>query len=171
MWQTEMVRLIRHLIDDLDAEPTYSDDRLQELILVAAQLVNMDVDFDTTYTIDLDNLILSPDPTDRTAGTRDDAFINLVILKAACLIDNAEARTAAAQSITIRDGSSMIGLGGSGGIAQSKLAIMKEGWCKHYAAAMDEFVRSGTNTPGAIILGPYKVEGYYSSYPLDGRYR
>jgi hypothetical protein len=81
-WQNEMVRIVRHLVDDLDAA-TYSDSRLEETVLVSAQMVQLQVTFDKTYTVDVDELLLTPDPT---AATRDNAFINLVCLKTACII-------------------------------------------------------------------------------------
>ena len=82
-WQNEMVRIVRHLINDLDSSNyTFTDDRLEESVLVAAQLLLKEVDFDNTYTIDTDALDMSPDPT--TLTTKDDAFINLASLRIKC---------------------------------------------------------------------------------------
>ena len=78
VWQTEMVRIVRHLINDIDAA-SYADDRLEETILVSAQLVLHEIDFDNTYTVDVDGLSLSPDPTG--LANKDNAFINLICLK------------------------------------------------------------------------------------------
>ena len=45
-WQSEMVRIVRHLINDLDSTNySFTDDRLEELILVASQLVLTTLDF------------------------------------------------------------------------------------------------------------------------------
>ena len=39
-WQNEIVRIVRHLISDIDTDdPTYDNSRLEETVLVAAQLV------------------------------------------------------------------------------------------------------------------------------------
>lgn len=103
-WQNEIVRIVRFLINDIDAS-TYTDDRLEETILVAAQLMLVNVDFSTDYTIDVDELILSPDPT---IGTKDNDFIALVSLKAACIVLGSECKTAAAQGWRIKDASSSI---------------------------------------------------------------
>ena len=84
-WQNELVPLLRNIINDVDEDNyTYTDARLEELLVVSAQLVIVDiVNLPTTYTVDVTQYSISPDPT----STRDDAFINFVVLKAACLTD------------------------------------------------------------------------------------
>ena len=63
-WQNEMTLIVRHLIHDLDSSNyTFVDDRLEESILVSAQLVLHEIDFEKTYTVDVDSSTLSPDPT------------------------------------------------------------------------------------------------------------
>ena len=105
-WQSEMVRIVRHLINDLDSTNySFTDDRLEELILVASQLVLTTLDFTNEYTVDVDALTLNPDPT---TGTKDDSFINLVSLKAACVVLGSEVRSNALNSISLRDGPSAI---------------------------------------------------------------
>src|SRR5688572_14708601 len=126
-WESEIPLMIRHLIDDLGTSPTYTDDRLEELTIIAAQMINAEVDLYVTYTLDVDNLIFTPDPT---VSPRDEPFINLILLKAACIIDQAEARKAAGQGIAIQDGTSSIDLRSR---SASRLTLLKEGWCKNYA--------------------------------------
>ncbi len=168
MWTTEMVKLLRNMVGDTASPYKYDDNRLQEIILLAAQHVSAELDFSTTYVVDIDELTLEPDPTDREANTRDNAFINLVTMKAACIIDQSEARTASAKGISIRDGDSAISTESA---LSGRLAIFKLGWCAEYSRARDDFVR-GNGSPGAIILGPYRALGYaHYSYPIDGRYR
>ena len=59
-WQTEMTRILRYMLNDLDsASYAYSDDRLEETIIVAAQLVLHEIDFDKDYTVDVGALTLS----------------------------------------------------------------------------------------------------------------
>ena len=82
-WQNEIVRMVRFLVNDIDAS-TYDDSRLEETILVAAQLLIGNIDFDRTYTVDVDTLVLSPDPT--TLTTKDNNFINLLAVQASCII-------------------------------------------------------------------------------------
>lgn len=169
MFQTECGRILRYMINDIDPNnQTYSDDRLTELLLVAAQLVNQEVSFNTTYAIDIDQLSLAPDPT--IANARDDNFINLVCLKAACILDMAETRTATSQALGIRDGSSSIDLKGS---AEARLKFLDKGWCKAYTEAREEYTTSGRIIAGALISGPTKLfsRGTYGGmYPNPGRY-
>ena len=49
-WQNEMSIILRHLVNDLDSSSyTFSDDRIEETILVASQLVLHEMDFESTY--------------------------------------------------------------------------------------------------------------------------
>src|SRR4051812_5151500 len=108
-WQTELVRVLRHFLDDLDeTTPKYSDQRFQELLVVCALKVKHDVSFSTTYTIDLENIDITPDPSD--SGTRDEDFMNLVCYKAAAILALSEYKTTSGQSIFIKDGSSAVDL-------------------------------------------------------------
>lgn len=150
-WQTEMVRMIRHLVNDLDdTSPTYTDYRLEELILVAAQYVNLDVTFSQSYTIDVDEMTLTPDPT---SDPKDNAFINLVVLKSACIIAQNEYRTASGQGISIRDGSSALDLRGLGAMKKE----LASSWCQEYKTAKLEYA-AGNLMPGHAILGPFTGE-------------
>ena len=83
-WKTEITTLVRNLIGDTDLDnPTYTNERLNEAILTSAQLLQGELSFSQTYTTDVDQCTLSPDPTE---GTKDNAFINLLALKTACII-------------------------------------------------------------------------------------
>lgn len=145
--------MIRHLVDDLGTTPTYTDDRLEELCLLAAQIINAEVDLAVEYTIDMDNLTLTPDPT---SPTRDEAFIALIILKAACIIDQSEARKAAGQGIAIQDGKSSIDLRGRSG---ARLALLKDGWCKAYTDMKLKYETGQGAMAGHAILSPFRAEG------------
>lgn len=148
-WQSEMVRMLRHIINDLD-ETSYTDDRLRELILVSSQIIQGEIDFSQTYTIDVDAFTLTPDPTE---NTKDIAFISLVVLKSACILLNAEAKTAAGQAIAIRDGSSSISLAGA---YQGKKEVAKT-ICEQYRQALWDY-KAGSSPAGRIIVGPYNFE-------------
>jgi hypothetical protein len=151
-WESEIPLMIRHLIDDLGTTPTYTDDRLEELTILAAQLINSEVDLYITYTTDIDNLTLSPDPT---VSPRDDAFISLVALKAACIVDQSEARKAAGQGIAIQDGRSSIDLRSR---SASRLTLLKEGWCKEYSRAKLEYQVTQGAMAGHAVLSPFRAE-------------
>jgi hypothetical protein len=112
-WSVEMVLLERALIHDFAQPYTYSDGRLQNILCVAAQLTRTyELDFDINYTINITQQIISPDPTNlqNTPYPRDDAFINLVSLKAATIILNGELKTYAGQAVILQDGPSKIDL-------------------------------------------------------------
>ena len=90
-WNIEMPIIVRTLINDLSDSPTYSDERLLQTIVVAAKYVQFDVVLDHSYEIDVINQIITPDPT----IDDDNIFIDLISLKAACIIDQSNFRTKA----------------------------------------------------------------------------
>ena len=145
-WQNEMVVILRHLIDDVCAV-TYTDPRLEETIIVAAQLVNLEIDFDKIYTIDIDSLILTPDPT---AAVRDNAFINLVVLKAACIITSGEAKANALQAIKIKDGPTEIDTGQR----HKALEVRTLQVCEEFNRAKLQYV-AGDGRTGQAVMTPF----------------
>jgi len=146
-WQSEMVTLVRHLVDDVDAS-TYTDDRIEQAIVVSAQTASIEIDFEQTYTIELDCPTITPDPTD--SANKDDPFINLVSLKTACLILSSEIKTEAGKSISVSDGPSTINMG------QSNLKAAELRWkylCGQYEDLKLQY-KAGGNL-GIAILTPY----------------
>ena len=91
-WQTVVPIMVRTLINDLDENPTYSDNRLLQIITVSAKYVIFDVSLDNYYNVDVVGLTIDPDPVSRL----DDIFISLMSLKAAGLVDQSTLRTKAA---------------------------------------------------------------------------
>lgn len=119
-WDIELVLMLRHLINDLGTTPKYLDCRLEELILIAGHYVSQEIS-NFSYTIDIDELTISPDPTQ---STRDVAFIDLILLKAVCILDSGEARTRALiGGIKIKDGLSEIDTKGAGKSQLFELAV------------------------------------------------
>lgn len=159
-WDDSMVLTLRVMVNDPDGE-TYSDQRLRQAILVSVGMVQQEVVVPTTYTADVDNETLSPDPT--VNATLDAAFTNLVQLKAACLTDRASAVLAAKQGIFVKDGESAIDLRGS---MQGHLELLKRGgWCAAYEQAKKDFVSGvGVMGQGAAVMTPFRVypQGGYS---------
>lgn len=171
-WKIEMGTVLRVLLNDLTTPYQYSDERLYQLITVAAQQVQAaNLSFPLVYRVNIPQLIISPDPTDIDANTRDDSFINLVTLKAACITSHGEARTAAKQGISIRDGSSAIDLTGP---LQGRLKLIEIGYCEAYDQSKLEYQTARIGTiAGATILTPFRVFsgfGEQSYYPMqEGR--
>lgn len=148
-WQGQMSTMIRHIIGDVDeSNYKYSAHRLETTILVAAQLVTFDADLANSYTINVEQCRLSPDPTD--SETRDDAFINLAILKAGCIILGSEIKTEAGNAIAIKDGPSSIDLRG----VSSTLQVLYKDICMKYDKLLLDY-KSGGTLAGQAILGPY----------------
>lgn len=148
-WQNEMVRIVRFLIDDLDAS-SYDDSRLEETILVSAQLMKHEMDFDNTYTIDVDTLTLSPDPT---SGTKDDAFINLTCMKTACLILKAEVKAESLKAVVVRDGPSSIDLSGRYEATKNRAEKM----CESFEQAKIQY-QLGNSRAGRAIVNTWVVD-------------
>ena len=148
-WQGQMSTIVRHLVDDLDSTKyKYTPHRLETALLVAAQLMIMNVDFNNIYSIIVENCSLSPDPTDST--TKDDPFIALVCLRTACIILGSEIRSESGNAISIKDGPSAIDLRG---VTQT-LAILYKDLCEKYEHLLLEY-RAGNSVAGQAILGPY----------------
>jgi hypothetical protein len=148
-WQGQMSTIVRHLIDDLDAAKyKYSPTRVETAILVSAQLTTMNVDFNNSYTINVESCSLSPDPTD--TGTKDNPFINLVSLRTACIILGGEIRSESGNAISIKDGPSAIDLRG----VSQVLATLYKDLSDRYDHTLLEY-RAGNSIAGHAILGPY----------------
>lgn len=147
-WQNEMALLVRHLINDIATPQTYTDDRLEETILSASQLIRIEgLTFEKTYTVDVDSCTLTPDPT---ASPKDDAFINLVALKTACIILNGEAKVQALNAVSVSDGPSKIDLTKT---SDAVKAVAKEA-CDNYNNAKIQY-QLGNSRGAQAIIGPY----------------
>ena len=146
-WQNEMKVIVRHLVNDLDSSDyTFTDSRLEEAVLVSAQLASLEIDFDNTYAIDVDSVSLSPDPT---SGNKDDSFINLVCLKTAQMLLGSVLKTHSLNAISLKDGPSALDLRG----IVSGLKILFDDINKKYEEATTQYKLNGV--VGQAILGPY----------------
>jgi hypothetical protein len=148
-WQGQMSIMVRYLIDDVDSSSyKYSDKRIETTILVAAQFVTLGSDLNNTYTVNVEQCALSPDPTD--TETKDNAFINLTCLKASCIMVGSEVRSEASNAISIKDGPSAIDLRG----VASTLIVLYQDLCKKYDQMLLDY-KAGNSIAGQAILGPY----------------
>lgn len=101
-WASDIITLLRVLIDDVDAT-TYTNARLTDVIVVAAHFISREINFDYEYIVDIPSQTMNVDP--------DADFKNFAALKAAGIILNAEARTLAKQAFRVKDGPSEIDTG------------------------------------------------------------
>ena len=152
-WKTEMTSLLRYVINDTDStRREYTDDRLCNLIVSSAHMTLGVVDFPRDYTIDVPNSGISPDPT---SGGRDNGFINLVILKAACMLAAGDYRVASNKGVVIKDGPSSVD---PRALVEAKKEIMTSA-CEKYEKAELEF-RLGNSKAGEAIIGPHRNAVY-----------
>lgn len=156
-WKTDVVKIIRGLINDLD-ETDYQDSRIEEVAIIAAYQVYNEVTLTNTYTISLSGETITPDPTDNS----DTNFIALLSLKAACLILRWQAKTQANSAISMTDGPSSISLKG----VYDSLKAEADHLCDRYEEAKTQYIMG--KTLGAAILSPYSPGSDFSS-GRDGR--
>lgn len=164
-WQDSMIPMLRLMVNDV-ASTTYADDTLEQSLVVAAFQIG--AEFRTfEFVANIANVDISPDPTE--PETQNDSYVNLVCIKAACIIDTGSAAKAASQAIAVKDGSSSIDLRGA---LQGKLALLKEGWCSVLKEAKYTYQMQLSEAAGAAIMTPFRVfSGYGSLRDIPGRYR
>jgi hypothetical protein len=144
-WEIEIPIIVRTLINDLEDQPVYSDERLKQIIAVAAKYVQFDVVIDHAYSVDVSLGTISPDPT----NDRDEIFISLVSLKAACIVDQSILRTkAATEGIRAALGPALLSVNGSlDGIKM----ILQMGPCAAYDELVSHWDVSQATTAKAIL--------------------
>jgi hypothetical protein len=152
-WTDDMPVIVRYLVNDVNSSDyTYTNGRIKQTIVVAAQLVLNEIDFDKTYTVTVSTSGITPDPT---AATKDDAFINLVSLKSACLIASSELRTKSLDAVRVSDGSSSID---AGGVLRGFEALSKS-MCQRYEDAKIQY-KAGNSVAGKAVLTPYESPNF-----------
>lgn len=166
-WDTEIPIIVRNLINDVDStNPTYSDSRIKQLIVVAANYVVKDVNLTTEYTIDTININITPDPSAPTS--RDSTFVGLLALKSACLLDQSTFRTkAASEGIRTSLGSASLSVAGN---LEGYKTLLQIGPCKLY----DDLSMShniGDATAISAILSPFVGNKFDPEYLLRGYHR
>jgi hypothetical protein len=169
-WKAEIPIIVRTLINDLSETPTYSDERILQVIAVAAKYVQFDVSLDNKYTVNVVKPAIIPDPT----SYDDSIFISLVSLKTACIIDQSVLRTKAAlEGIRAALGPAQLSVAGS--LAGIKM-IIEEGPCAAYdelvshwdvkeasaiRAVLSPFVGNKFD-PRTLHVNPYRSRDMYS---------
>jgi hypothetical protein len=165
-WQEQMSTIVRYVINDVDSSNyTFSNKRIETSILVAAQLVDNEVVFSNTYSIDIDGCVLSPDPTAST--TKDNSFINIVSLRAGCLILGSELKTQGLSAVRVSDGPSSIDMSKT----IDGIKMLYEDVCSKYEEAKMQHKLDGA--VGEAILSPYSpgANVVNGNYGHGGRYQ
>ncbi len=151
-WQDDMTELLRVMVNDMDTPQAYSDDKLLRVLMVGAFQVLQQLTFNNSYSISIANQTITPDPT--VTAFYDPSFINLVTMKAACIIDRGAAIVAAQRAISVRDGGSAVDLRG---VFQGKLALLEKGWCAVYEDARLEYQAGKVRVAGALVMTPFRL--------------
>lgn len=163
-WNTEIPIIVRTLINDLGDQPVYSDERLIQVITVAAKYVQFDVVLDHQYSVDVENLNISPDPT----LDRDEIFISLVSLKASCIIDQSNLRTKAAmEGIRAALGPASLSVGGS---LEGIRMVLEHGPCALYEELTSHWDVANASAIKAI-LSPFVGNNFNPRYIQSYGYR
>ena len=139
-WQDISLPMIRVIINDLGDDPSYNDSRLQQLLVVSALYIDQELSFSTSYTISMTACSISPEP--------DDTFINLMVLKAACILARGTQRVDANQGYVIQDGPSKID-GRQVAVEQKNIA---KDYCADYESAAEQH-RLGSAAGGRAVIG------------------
>lgn len=161
-WNNEMVIILRHMIDDLDKDAyQFSNDRLEECIVASAFITKNDVGFDIDYTIDVDNRLISPDPT---VPAKDYDFISLCCLQSAMMVMRGQIRYYSMRSYSIRDGQTSVDMRG---VVQG-IQKMFDDFSKKYDEVKLDYQTSRAGL-GQAVLTPYRVwTNEYCADPRNG---
>lgn len=125
-WQDEIVPMVRVLINDFGSTPKYTDERLTDAVVVAAQIICREITFSRVYTVSMSAKSISPDPV----SVNDDTFISLLTLKSACFVDQSTMRTKAEiEGVKANLGPVSIDVSGQ---INAFLQILENGPCKMY---------------------------------------
>ena len=144
-WKIDLVLMLRSIIGDLD-KAKFTDERIKQILVVCAYNVLHDADFSETYTVNVAEISISPDPISES----DTDFSTLTVYKSACILLGSEVKTEAANAISIKDGPSAIDLRG----VTANLTNLYNDLCAKYDALLKTYQYNNTLV-GQAILGPY----------------
>jgi hypothetical protein len=145
--------MTRHLIGDLSDTPTYDDSRIQQAVVVAGLISAQEYPFDTEYTFDLDEIDISPDPTN--TATLDRSAMALFTLKAACMLNMNSYQSAVGTGIRVRDGDSEVDTTGS---FKGYKDILEIGPCASYTKLLNKLSQNKSMNAGKAISTPASTD-------------
>lgn len=164
-WHGSMINMLRVLVDDNAYEGSYkySDPRLIQVLTTAAMYVCQDIKFTTNYNIDVVAASIDPDPY----INNDRAFQNMVVLKAACIMDHG----------LYREKALLNGLEARCGPAVMKVAnnlsgfkdLLLMGPCSIYDKLKKEYTFSGDGLGNMVhfILSPFVGNDFDPQYVFN----
>lgn len=150
-WNSQMVIILRDMIFDTDPSAyTYTSGRLEQVLINAAYWVYTNLDFSQTYTIDVENIDISPDPTEDPV---DYDFVTLTCLRATCLVLGSEMKTNAMRAVRVTDGPSTIDMTA---VSQNMKPLYDQA-VKNFDQAKLAY-QVGENNVGKSVLSPYGTD-------------
>lgn len=149
MWDTDLVIMLRVLIGDLNSPQRNTDTYLKKILITAGVLVSNEIDLNNDYIFDISNITITPDPI----SLGDIQAQALLPLKSACLLNQSNFQVAVSQSITVRDGDTLVQTGvGLGGYKD----ILQLGPCKSYELLLKKLSAASSSLVGGAVLGAYR---------------
>ena len=153
-WLDDAVSILRVMIWDLDDNPEFCDDRLEQVVMVAATQLAAELPFPDTYEISFSARTVTPDPQDNAI------FFNLMVLKSACIIDRGKLRSAVAMTnlearcgpISMRVGDNIKGFD----------TLMKTGYCAVYEDTKTKYLFGGVDWCRAVLT-PFVNSQFFPS--------
>ena len=161
--QNTSLIMLRTMLNDAGCDAVrYPPQRLSDLLITAAYFLPLDINFSTAFVVDVEARTITPNPIDQTDG---DEFINFMVLRAACLADEGNFRTAAlAQGVSARLGPASLQTSNYG---QYLHMLLKEGPCRTYERLVEIYNVSyeGSKVIRAV-LSPFAANNYDPSNQL-----
>ena len=174
-WETTLVTMVRAIIGDMSASPTYTDARIQTALATAGLIVAQEYPhFTNEYSFDLATPDITPDPTD--TNTLDQEAMALFSLKASCMLNLNTYQTAVGAGIKVRDGDSEVDTTGS---FRGYQDIIKLGPCASYTKLLESLTIKKSMGLGGAVFSPYSNStdsswgasgGFNTSWNLRGFY-
>lgn len=157
-WQNTSLLMLRTMLNDAGCgETKYSNSRLEQLLITAAYFLPVDINFNSSYTINVEQNTISPDPIGQEDGVE---FINFMVLRASCMADEGNFRNAALlQGVKARCGPAVLELGAYG---QYLKDLLTNGPCKAYEELKNEynFSYEGKRIIRAV-MSPFASNDFY----------
>ena len=157
-WQNTSLLMLRTMLNDAGCgESRYSNNRLEDLLITAAYFLPIDINFNSTYVVDVEAYTITPDPIGQTDGPE---FINFMVLKAACIADEGNFRNSALlQGVQARCGPAILNTSSYG---QYLNELLTNGPCKVYQDVSSDynFSYEGRKIIRAI-MSPFVSNDFY----------
>jgi hypothetical protein len=146
-WSENIIPILRVFINDSNSSAyVYDDARLIDILLVGARYIQHDITFPITYTIDIVNKTITPDPS------TDDAFTNFMVVRAACFADFSTFRShALIDGVTAKLGSASLTVLNRTKAFKDLITI---GPCSLYESMQNDYVY-GSGQLCKAVMGPF----------------